>query len=343
MKKTLVLIFASCLILTGCGDKKKDNKKETTKKEPEVKVEEKIKIIDMDSKTRPYAVVINNYPSATKVQSGLQQAYMIYEIPIEGGMSRSVALYKDVTDVKLGTIRSARQNHIDYVLENDAIFVHFGWNYKAQADIGSLGINYIDGNSSDPTPFWRENPLGLATEHTVYTNLSKVISYNKNTKKYRTTTDAKPPLKYTTDEVDLSKSEDAKVANNITIPYGSVNVGYTYDTNTKRYKRYVNGGAHTDYFTKQHYDCKNIIVLSVGIGYLSGHGDMAGNSYLNINNIGSGSGYYITNGYARKITWSKESRGAQTKYKYADGTEVEINDGNTWVMIKSNQHSTTIN
>ena len=150
-------------------------------------------------------------------------------------------------------------------------------------------------------------------------------------------------LNYSIDEVDLSKSEDAQVANNVVVPYGSINVGYTYDTNTKRYKRYVNGSAHTDYFTKQHFDCKNIIVLSVGVGYLSGRSDAAGNSYLNLNNIGSGSGYYITNGYARKITWSKESRGAQTKYKYADGTEVDINDGNTWVMIHSSYHSATIN
>ena len=40
-------------------------------------------------------------------------------------------------------------------------------------------------------------------------------------------------FKYTTDEVDLSKSEDAKVANNVSIPYGGYNVGYTYDVNTK--------------------------------------------------------------------------------------------------------------
>ena len=32
--------------------------------------------------------IINNYPDSTRVQTGLNEAYIIYEIPIEGGMSR---------------------------------------------------------------------------------------------------------------------------------------------------------------------------------------------------------------------------------------------------------------
>ena len=47
--------------------------------------------------------------------------------------------------------------------------------------------------------------------------------------------------------------------------------------------------------------------------------------------IGTGDGYYLTNGKAIPITWSKEDKLAPTYYYYADGTEVELNQGRTWV------------
>ena len=331
MNKTIIMLIISLLILTGCG---KEEKKVEKKKE-EVKVEEKVKIVDLESNSRPYAVVINNYPGAVKVQSGLNDAYMIYEFPIEGGLTRSLALYKDKIDVKIGTVRSARHNYIDYALENDAIFVHFGWSHEAENQIMQLGINNIDGNYMDPNPFWRENPEGLATEHTVYTNLSKIIDYNNNVKKYRTTTEKEAVLNYVTKTVDLSKNEDAISANDVDFSYGySFDVKFSYDEKTKRYNRYVNGSNHKDYFTGEQYDTKNIIVVFLDWGVLKHLVDAAGSNYLDLNNIGSGNGYYITNGYAIPIRWKKDSKESQTKYLYED-KEIDVSDGNTYIMFNN--------
>ena len=57
------------------------------------------------------------------------------------------------------------------------------------------------------------------------------------------------------------------------------------------------------------------------------------NYYLDIQDVGSGSGYYITNGKAIKIKCIKESRNLQTKYQDLEGNEIEVNDGNTWIHI----------
>lgn len=328
------LMIISCFFLSGCG-KKEQNITNQEKKNDDIVENRKITIIDEESNSRPYAVVINNYPSAVKVQSGLNDAYMVYEIPVEGGMSRSLALFKDKTTTRVGTVRSARHNFLDYVMENDAIFVHFGWSHYAQDDISKLGINNINGLYD--SPFWRENPEGLATEHTAYTGLDKVIETAKN-KGYKITTEEKSLLDYSTDKIDLSEKDGSIVANNVEIPYSdSYTVKFVYDAENENYKRYVNGVEHTDYFTKEQYTSKNIIVTKLAFTYTDD------NYYLDLHNVGTGDGYYITNGYAVPIKWEKSDRSSKTVYKYLDGTPINVNDGNTWIMLQSINKTTTIN
>ena len=66
------------------------------------------------------------------------------------------------------------------------------------------------------------------------------------------------------------------------------------------------------------------------------------NYYWDLETIGSGNGYYITNGYAVPILWNKESRESKTKYTYLDGSEVLLNDGNTYIQLQSTNQALTI-
>lgn len=342
MKKFFAFLFIvlSLFFVSGC-----EKEKENDVKEPVIEngaggevleeVNKKLQIIDEDSNSRPYGVIINNYPGAVKVQTGLQDAYLIYEIPVEGGMSRSLALYKDKQTEKIGTVRSARHDFLDYALEHDAILVHFGWSVYAKGDISNFGINNINGLSD--SPFWRENPENLASEHTAYTSLEKCKAFAKK-KGYRETTEVKIPLSYKKGDVDLSEFDDVQVANEVHIPYSSsYKVKFIYDQKNSVYKRYVNNKVHIDYFTKEEYTTKNIIVIKLDYTY------KADNYYLELDNIGTGTGYYITNGYAKEIIWEKKSRKDQTMYRYKDGTTIDINDGNTYIMIQTNKQILSIN
>ena len=352
-KVTNILIIVICILLLAAGgifgykvymDSKQDkevvgnNVKQETQEIPVVK---KLKIVDEDSLSRPYAVMINNNHEAWP-QCGVQDAYIVYEIISEGGITRMMALYKDKDTAKIGSIRSARHYFLDYANENDAIFVHWGGNHPAYDVIKETKVTDIDAQSSSK-PFFRDNPEKLATEHTGYTSLEKLINYATNTKKYRLTTDVKSPLKYTTDIIDLSKASDAKEAKTVELNYsGSYKLKYVYDENTGRYQRYYNNKEHKDYFNGNKFDTKNIIITLIGTGKVKGYTDTAGTNYTDLYNIGNGSGYYITNGYAREIKWSKESRSAQTKYAYTDGTEVNVNDGNTYINLFDKSKSVSI-
>lgn len=336
--KKIYLFMLSLLLITGCGEKQNviDNKDNEENSETPIVENEKINIIDLESNSRPYAVVINNFPTAVKVQTGLSDAYMVYEIPVEGGMSRSLAFFKDKYPTKIGTIRSARHNFLDYVMENDAIFVHFGWSIYAEEQIPKLDIDNIDGNYADPKPFWRENPEKLATEHTAYGSLEKVKEYSTN-KGYRQTTEETSLLNYSVSDINLAEKDDSTIANTVKVPYSSTyEVKFVYDEVNQNYKRYVNNKAHTDYFTKEHYTAKNIIVVKLDFGYTPNK------YYLDLYNTGSGEGYYITNGVAVPITWEKKDRKSKTIYKYANGEEIKVNDGNTYIMLQSIKQDLTI-
>ena len=62
-----------------------------------------------------------------------------------------------------------------------------------------------------------------------------------------------------------------------------------------------------------------------------------------IDNIGSGKGYFISNGFAVPITWEKSSPSKQTIYKYLNGQEITVNDGNTYIQIQPKNKIIEIN
>ena len=216
-------------------DTKKDNF-ESNKKNNEIKKEEKLNIIDINSNSRPYAVMINNIKTVWGYQCGLQDAYIVYEIIVEGGYTRLMAIFKDKNLDRIGSVRSSRHYFLDYALENDAIYVHFGWSPQAEKDIKTLGVNNI--NFMRYNGYIRDRSLGLASEHTAFTSTDKIntgIDYYK----YRKTTDTKPLLNYSASSIDLSKLDGNIVANKVYLEYsGSRYTSYIYDDINKVYKRY---------------------------------------------------------------------------------------------------------
>ncbi len=342
--KNILFLIIVLVVLTLLGGglyyilSPEDDKPSIIKKSTTTTTTKVVKIVNEKTESRPFAVMINNAPAARPVQSGLQDAYIVYEIIVEGGITRYMALFLDQNTARIGSIRSSRHYFLDYALENDAIYVHCGYSPQARADFSKLGVDRIEAGTSSNS--WRDKELrsqGYAYEHTLFTSIEKL---NNNVGKKRTKRNNDLLLNYTVDEVDLSKMENAKPANEVLIKYSNVNkTGYTYDAENKVYKRTVNGKEHVDYVTKNQYTVKNIITYQVKNTTIEG----GGKGRQTIDNIGSGTGYYITDGYAVPITWTKPSRKSQTVYKYTNGEEIKFNDGNTFIQIQPTNQELTIN
>ena len=290
-------------------------------------------IFDENSNERPIAVMIDNAIGDAK-HAGLQESYLNYEIIVEGGITRIMAIYKDKDVNLIGPIRSSRHYFLDYALESDAIYVHYGWSPYAEDDITRLKIDNING-LTDPAPFRRDT--NSIAPHNVFTRMSYLKSF------LQTSTYSQDSLDwllfdYSADEVDLSNTNYVpKVAQKVNIPYSANEQRvYSYDSSNGYYLRSSNGKAQYDRKTGEQLHYKNIIIQRVPNKTLDDEGRQE------LETTGKGTGYFITNGYFLPISWSKSTRESKTNYTYEDGTEITLNDGNTFIQIVPTDCNITI-
>ena len=213
------------------------------KDDKELVVEEKKPQI-FNGNDRPIAVMIDNHSGAWP-QANLNKAYLVYEIIVEGGETRLMAVFKGQDLEKIGPIRSSRHYFLDYALENDAIYVHHGWSPQAQNDISALNVNNINGIQESSNNFWRVKDK--KSPHNMFTSTTSILKIAER-KGYATISDKKSVLNYIASDVDLKEkygiaeqqtentSAESKAINatKIVIPHSTLQtVEYDYDENSK--------------------------------------------------------------------------------------------------------------
>ena len=350
MKKILnyllvvAMLIVALFVLTGCGKEKDEGsvveleqgQVEENKSDKEVKIKEEAKkpeIRIFSGNDRPIAFMIDNNKNA-QPQASLNSAYMVYEIIVEGGESRLMALFKGVTADEVGPIRSARHYFIDYAMENDALYAHLGMSPQAQATFQEFGIQHINGQVYDTgkartksSLYWRATHK--KAPHNAYTNTESILGVAKGYG-WKTTSEKESVLNYVAEEVVLDQ-EEAFSVESVKIPYAKGHtVEYKYEEETGRYTRWSKGKKMFDEMTDEEVTTKNIII-TFAENYTLDDGENKGRQ--DVLTIGSLDGYYITNGKAIKIKCNKESRFEQTEYVDLNGNEIKVNDGNTWINV----------
>ena len=123
-KKIIIIVSAILLLLVGalviymtCFNKNEKPNKKPTKKPTEVEPEpiKKLTVYNEDSNQRPIAIMIDNN-IGNEYHSGLQESYLNYEIIVEGGLTRIMAIFKDKDISQIGPVRSSRHYFLDYTL-----------------------------------------------------------------------------------------------------------------------------------------------------------------------------------------------------------------------------------
>lgn len=273
---------------------------------------------EAEIKYRPIAVMLDNEISA-RPQSGLSEADIIYEMPVEGNITRYMAIYHHISSEKIGPVRSARPYFIDKALEFGSIYVHCGGSPQALSDIKTLKVDAYNDLTGTPV-FWRSTDRKMP--HNLYTNTRMMREVSLNKKLENKT--APQYFNFNDDFVIPDGGDGQKIVINYDKRY---KVSYIYNKEEKVYYRQINGDNMKDKESKQDIKATNIIVERAGVKVL----DKVGR--LEIKNIGKNRVYLLTGGKLIEIEWDKSSRSGKTIYKNVKGEEILINKGITWIQV----------
>lgn len=322
MKKiiSLLLVLSFIVISTSC-------KKETETVNPVGEEMQQETVSDFyvkmtESKSRPVAVMIDNDSEASRPQSGLEDAFAVYEIKVEGIASRLMALFLDSDTKKVGPVRSSRHYFLDYALEHDAIYAHCGYSPQAASDIISLDVdNLNEFNSNNGVNFFRDR--SKYAPHNLYASVPELSAYAA-TRGYASETENDRVFEYKKNDEYITGTDTTEIL----LPYHSgYVVSYKYNAEEKVYERYINDQPHISESSGKVLTAKNILAYEVPCYTIDSVGRQ------NLENLGSGEGYYFTNGKSVPITWSKTARSGKTEYKTEAGETLILNPGNVFVHI----------
>lgn len=281
-----------------------------------------IVVATADANNVPACVMIENAAfDGVRPQSGLSAASVVYEIIVEGGITRLMAVYAGEQTDPVGPVRSARDTYLEFASEYNCAYVHAGGSYTAMMAIPSFGLRDLEA-LREYQWFWRDS--SKYSPHNLFTNtenLYKAISEGHSW------TDE--PTYVSWKFVDDTKLPAGDAATEVNINFGgSYNVKYTYNVEGKYYERTNGGVLQTDANTDAILTTRNIIVQHVPAGIW-----IEGKGRVNFSVTGEGVAEVFRDGVLTKGTWKKTDRLGRTLFYDETGAEIPLARGNSWVEI----------
>lgn len=286
---------------------------------------------DFDTDERAYAVMIDNDGNSSRPHAGLEDAYIIYEMYVEGSATRLMAIFKGADTPKIGPVRSSRHYFLEYVSDNDALYSHAGFSPLAMEQIQTMHIDNMNGLVYEPNYYWRERKYS-GDYHSLFTSIGNLSNLADHLG-YRKTSDSLP-FEFSSNP----PTYEGDSATDITIPYAPFYyVSYKYDEKTKLYDRYINSELHPTQ-SGEKLQAGQIIMQFASNTSL---GD--GSDRQDLKTTGKGNGIFIRDGVATPITWSRKDRSSKLRFYTQDGKELVLDSTRqTYVQVLPESLSYTI-
>jgi hypothetical protein len=267
------------------------------------------------------AVKVDDY-SAARPQSGLDKADIVFEEPVEGGITRYVAVFHCQQASLVGPIRSARNIDIGMLGEfGQPLLAHVGGIAPVLANIEASPLINIDlGNY----PSVVQNVPGRVAPYDTYASTAALWGLRPD--------DTTPPAPV----FSFSAMPPAGTAvATITIPFSSeADVVWSYSASRHEYLRFY-GSSPDEISGGGQESASNVIVQFVQISY----GPWVENSegalevQANLYDGASGQAEVFRNGEEITGTWQRSAFGSATQFTVSDGSPIMLQPGRTWVEL----------
>ena len=301
-----------------------------------------------------YCMQTPNGLDGARPQVGLTEAGVVFEAIAEAGITRFAAIYQDPASAVIGPIRSLRTYYMQWDVPFDCTIVHAGGSGDALAALSSSGYREMDEND---TYMFRSN-IGARQWNNLFTTSADLAEYTAGqtseakgfarltpaeSQKALAEANAVNPL-VITEPAEGDTSEMAPQVTEVQIAFNGdpdYSVVYNYDSENNKYLRsYANGEPH------EVYECpaedlgavapENACTLvqvapSVVVAMVVDESLAADAYHEDIETIGKGDAYIFQNGDLIEGAWSKSSVEDQIRFYDAEGEELKLAVGQTFV------------
>ena len=259
------------------------------------------------------------------------QADIIFEVPVEGGETRFMAMYGDYTQVpKVCSVRSCRMYFPEFSEGFDAVYVNWGMSDAIRPYVNTLGLTHYEGAYNTGNLFDRDKErraAGKALEHTGYFNGPGLPEAMEKAGQRTDIEELKRDTAFNFYEPENVVKPTGDACETFVVNYDAVNSKFTYDAESNTYLKQHNGNPQIDGVTGTQLAFTNVLILETDIGeHENGtHRDVKWNK--------GGTGYYISNGAVQPITWKKAGIKERIVLFDEDGQELTINAGKSYIGI----------
>jgi hypothetical protein len=272
----------------------------------------------------PAVVVKIDNIDAARPQTAVNQADVVYEELVEGGLTRLAAVFQSQYPTTVGPVRSGRLTDEGIMDDlNHPVFVYSGTNADFLPILRSQPVTDVD-DDNWPGQFWRSN--AAAAPHNLYTNVASDGGVS-------TTHQPPSPLFAFLKPGKAFAGAVVPPADHVAINFPAAAVAWSWSPAAGTWLRSQNGTPDVDRAGQQ-LSATNIIVQTVPYSFGS-PGLEAGivTSVPTGNLVGTGTAWYFSNGHLVQGTWSRSSLESVTSYRTTTGAPIQLTPGRTWIEL----------
>jgi hypothetical protein len=263
------------------------------------------------------AIKVENLPAA-RPQAGLDQADIVYEEPVEAGITRFIAVFQCHESHRVGPVRSGRITDIGVLAQYGKPI--FGYAGGANLVVKAIESSPIVDESMPNAPKAYERDPNRLPPHNLYTSTEALRSAAKSK-------ESAPDPVFT---YDHSLPDGAKRAKTLHIPFSGYSDVY-WKWQGGKWLRSHGTVPHTLENGDQ-VSAKNVVIQVVKTkqGPVS---DVNGVVSPEVIPTGSGKATVCRNGHCIQGTWKRPKVSDLTVFEDRSGDQIPLQPGNTWVEL----------
>jgi hypothetical protein len=274
-----------------------------------------------EAQLQSYAVMVENHTDARPLSSPAM-ANLVYEIPVEGGITRYMLVFDATTTVDvIGPVRSARPYFVDFADGLNAVYAHVGGSPEALDKIKSM-TSFRDLNEFwNGKFFWRS--AKRVAPHNAYTRTD--LLHEADASKQWAVGHFRS-WSYKDDDPLTSTGTQRGDAGGPRLIYGGAySAGWKYDKQNDQYIRSEAGEVQKDQ-SGTVVMAKNVVVIMTDASVLDSYGR------LKLRTTGRGKAFLYRDGKKLELSWQRNA-GEHIRFESVDGAEAVFNRGTTWIEV----------